>query len=354
MHRYSKPRSQKKGLAPGTLVHIGEKKSEEIKLSLIHYNKTNLKEIELKSVKECAQFINKPGVLWINLDGLHRTETIEQLGQLFKLHPLVLEDIVNTEQRPKLEEYDDYLYIVLKMIYSAPQNSTVVTEQLSLILGKNYVLTFQEKPGDIFDLLRERIRANKGRIRKAGADYLAYSLIDAIIDSYFGIMEKGGEELENLEDEVVSSPSTKTLNRIHHLKRDMIFLRKAIWPLREVIGRLQNIGKPFIQPPTIVYLRDIYDHSIQLMDTVETFRDMLSGMLDIYLSSINNRLNEIMKVLTIIATIFMPLTFITGLYGMNFKFMPELYQAWGYPAVLTVMVFVVAVMLAYFRRKKWI
>lgn len=348
-----KRRSKKRGLAPGTMVHIGEQKTEAVTFELFHFTETDLHEIKLKSVEECVPYKDKPGVLWVNLDGLHRTDLVEQLGQLFSLHPLVLEDIVNTDQRPKLEEYDNYLFITLRMIYLLPRNPVPVIEQISLILGKNYILTFQEKSGDMFDALRERLQNNKGRIRKLGADYLAYSLLDAVIDSYFGVMEKNGEEIEGLEEEVVTNPSPKTLQQIHHLKQEMIFLRRAIWPLREVVSGLQRIGAPLIQPSIGLYLRDIYDHTIQLMDTVETYRDMLSSLLDIYLSSISNRLNEVMKVLTIIATIFIPLTFITSLYGMNFKHMPELNSVWGYPAALSAMASVAAGMLVYFKNKRW-
>ena len=289
------------------------------------------------------------------MSGLHQVELLERLNDCFGLHPLVLEDILNTDQRPKMEDFGDYLYIVLRMLDLDKKNgNAVVSEQISLILGKNFVLTFQEKEGDLFDPLRERIRNGKGRLRKMGPDYLVHALLDAIVDQYFVVLEKLGERIEFLEEELVTRPTPSTLHRLHQLKREMIFLRKSVWPLREVIGTLERGESSLIQASPDLYLRDIYDHTIQVIDNVETFRDMLSGMLDIYLSSISNRMNEIMKVLTIISTIFIPLTFIVGLYGMNFKFMPELEWPWGYPSVLLLMLGVTVFMLFFFRRKKWL
>jgi magnesium transporter len=253
-----------------------------------------------------------------------------------------------------MEDYGDYLYVVVKMLHDKGKTGQVEAEQVSLIIGPNFVFSFQEGEGDVFEPIRERIRNGKGRLRKMGADYLAYSLLDAIVDYYFVILEKLGERVEFLEEELVTNPKTQTLQEIHHLKREMIFLRKAVWPLREVIGALERGESPLIQKGTSLYLRDVYDHTIQAIDTVETFRDMVSGMLDIYLSSVSNRLNAVMKVLTIIATVFMPLTFLAGVYGMNFKYMPELEWRWGYPLVWAVMIGIGGVMLIYFKRKKWL
>jgi magnesium transporter len=280
---------------------------------------------------------------------------LEQLGERFGLHPLVVEDILNTDQRPKLEDYGEYLFIVLKSHYhSDGESGDAEIEQISLVLGPNYVLSFQERAGDEFEPVRERIRSNKGRVRRQGADYLAYSLIDLIADTYFLVLERLGERMETLEEELVTDPTTETLQAIHKLKREMVFLRKSIWPLREVIGALERGESPLIQDTTGVYLRDVYDHIIQVIDTVETYRDMLSGMLDIYLSSVSNRMNEVMKVLTIIATIFIPLTFVAGVYGMNFKHMPELEWPWAYPLVWLAMIIIAGLMVAYFRRKRWL
>jgi len=356
MPKLTKKRSQKAGLPPGTLIHIGEKKREEPKITILDYDETQFQEREAKSVEECFPLKEKPTVTWINVEGLHQVEVLERLGGCYGLHPLVLEDILNTDQRPKMEDYGEYVYIVLKMLtYYDDKSGQIEAEQISLVLGRNFVLSFQEgKKGDVFDLLRERLRGGKGRIRKMGADYLAYSLIDSVVDHYFIILERLGERVEFLEEELMTEPTTKTLQEIYNLKREMIFLRKAVWPLREVVGALERGESPLIQQNTQIYLRDVYDHTIQVIDTIETFRDTVSGMLDIYLSSVSNRLNSVMKVLTIIATIFMPLTFLAGIYGMNFKYMPELEWRWGYPLVWMIMIAIGILMLFYFRKKKWL
>jgi len=354
MARVTKGRSKKAGLAPGTLIHIGTQKMGEPKITILDYDENQFHEREVKAIEECFIFKDQPTVTWINIDGLHQTEILEKLGECYGLHPLVLEDILNTEQRPKMEDYGEYLYVVVKMLHDKGKKGQVEAEQVSLIVGPNFVFSFQESGGDVFEPIRERIRNGKGRVRKMGADYLAYSLLDAIVDYYFVILEKLGERVEFLEEELVTNPKTQTLQEIHHLKSEMIFLRKAVWPLREVIGALERGESPLIQKATSLYLRDVYDHTIQAIDTVETFRDMVSGMLDIYLSSVSNRLNAVMKVLTIIATIFMPLTFLAGVYGMNFRHMPELEWRWGYPLVWAVMIGIGAVMLIYFRRRKWL
>jgi magnesium transporter len=354
MARTHKKSSRMVGLAPGTLVHIGEKKVENVKMTVFDYDETKFEEKEAKTVEECFPYRDKPTVTWINIDGIHNLDLIQKIGEHFNLHPLILEDLVNTAQRPKVEDFEEYVFIVLKMLYQDEKNSEIKEEQVSLILGSNFVISFQEKEGDIFDPIRERIRTGKGKIRKTKADYLAYSLIDAIVDGYFLILEKLGEKAESLEEEVMLEPTTETSRKIHSMKREMISLRKSIWPLREIISNMQRGESPLIHKPTIIYLRDIYDHTIQVIDSIETFRDILSGMLDIYLSSISNRMNEVMKVLTIIATIFIPLTFITGIYGMNFRFMPELAWKWGYPIILFVMAGVVIYMIMLFKRRNWL
>ena len=318
------------------------------------YDESQFQEKEAKKVEDCFLFKDKPTVTWINIDGIHKLDIIEKIGTHFNLHPLVLEDIVNTAQRPKMEDFTDYIFIVLKMLQFDEQENKTAVEQVSLILGSNYVISFQESEGDVFNSIRERIRSNKGRLRKMGPDYLAYCLIDAIVDGYFAILENYGERIEDIEDTVVANPTPETLHSIHSLKGEMIFLRKSVWPLREVINRLERWESPLVSKSLDIYLRDVYDHTIQIIDAIETFRDMLSGMLDIYLSSISNRMNEVMKVLTIIATIFIPLTLITGIYGMNFKFMPELEHPWGYPMAYLIMFAISILMLAYFRRKKWL
>ncbi|KUO40707.1 MAG: magnesium transporter [Hadesarchaea archaeon DG-33-1] len=354
MPRLIKKRLKKVGLPPGALVHIGEKKTEKVRITIVDYDKKKFQEKEAKKVEECFPFKDKPTVTWINVDGIHDPEIIKKLGDYFGMHPLVLEDILNTDQRPKMEDFDNYIYIVLKMLTYDDKSNEVVAEQVSLILGSNFVISFQEKEGDVFNPIRDRIRGDKGRVRKMGADYLAYALTDAIVDNYFTILEKIGERVEFIEEELVTNPTPGTLQTIHNLKRELIFLRKSVWPLREVINGLERGESPLIKGATKVYLRDVYDHTIQVIDTVETLRDMVSGMLDIYLSSISNKMNEVMKVLTIIATIFIPLTFVAGIYGMNFLNMPELEWYFGYPLVLLVMVAIGVTMLFYFRRKKWL
>ncbi len=354
MLKYIKNRSKKSGLPPGTLIHIGEKKSDEVKIRIMDYNEESFQEKEVKTIEECFIFKDKPTITWIDIEGLHKIENLEMLGKCFGFHSLMLEDILNTDQRPKIEDFGDYIYVVLKMFFD-DKNNEIISEQISLIIGKNYVISFQEgMEGDVFNPIRERIRNGKGRIRKMGSDYLAYSLLDAIVDNYFIILEKLGEKIELIEEELITNPIQKTLQIINSLKREMIFLRKSVWPLREVINGLERGESALIKESTQIYLRDVYDHTIQVIDTIETFRDILAGMLDIYLSSISNRMNEIMKVLTIIATIFIPLTFIVGIYGMNFKYMPELEWQWGYPSILSFMAVVAVFMLFYFKRKKWL
>lgn len=350
-----KKRSEKAGLPPGTLVHIGEKKTEKAKITIIDYDEAQFEEKEAKTIEECFPFKDKPTTTWINIEGLHELAIIEKIGEHFGLHPLLLEDIANTEQRPKMEDYGERIFIVLKMLFHDEKANEAKAEQVSLILGPNFVISFQEGiKGDVFDPVRERIRNGKGRTRKMGADYLAYALVDAIVDNYFLILEKLGEKIEDIEEELVTNPASETLRGIHHLKREMIFLRKSVWPLREVLSCLERGESSLIHATTRIYLRDVYDHTIQIIDTIEAFRDMLSGMLDIYLSSISNRMNQIMKVLTIIATIFIPLTFIVGIYGMNFEYMPELKWRWGYFLVLGIMAIIGVWMLIYFRKKRWL
>ncbi|UCG66906.1 MAG: magnesium/cobalt transporter CorA [Deltaproteobacteria bacterium] len=346
--------SKKAGLAPGTLVHDGDKKVEKAKITIIDYDATQFQEKELDTIEECFPFKDTPTVTWINIDGLHEVQIIEKIGKHFSIHPLVLEDILHSGQRPKMEDFEDHIFLVVKMFYYDEKNNEIKMEQVSLLLGSNFVISFQEREGDIFNPIRERIRNHKGRIRRMKADYLGYALLDTIVDNYFIILEKIGEDIENMEEELVTRPTPETLQTIHNLKRELIVLRKSIWPLREVVNSLERGESPLINEATGVYLRDVYDHTIQVIDTIETFRDMVSGMLDIYLSSISNKMNEVMKVLTIIATIFIPLTFVAGIYGMNFEFMPELKWHWGYFAALLVMVAVAVIMVFYFRRKRWL
>ena len=354
MPRFIKRMSRKAGLPPGTIIPVGTETTEESKITLFDYDEARFEERAIKKVEDCLPFKDKPTVTWINIDGLHQTEAVERIGKDFGLHPLVLEDIVNGGQRPKMEDFGDYMFMVLKMLCLEEGTDEVRAEQVGLVLGPSFVISFQEVPGDVFEPIRERIRQTKGRVRKAGSDYLAYTLLDAIVDNYFIILERFGEKIEGLEEELIGNPTPETLQTIHSLKREMIFLRKSVWPLRELISGLQRAESPLITEATGIYLRDVYDHTIQVMDTVESFRDMVSGMLDTYLSSVSNRMNEVMKVLTIIATIFIPITFIAGIYGMNFAFMPELGFRYAYFLALGVMAGVTGVMIRYFRKKGWL
>ena len=344
--------SKKAGLPPGTLIHVGEKKLENVQIKLIDYNEEKIEEKKLTSVDDCFSYIAKPNITWVNIDGLHDIDVINKIGSRFDLHPLVLEDILNTEQRPKMDDMDDYLFIVAKMIYYNPDEEQIKFEQISFVLWENLVLTFQEDIGDVFEPVRERLRKGKGRIRKMGADYLMYTLLDALVDSYYDILEKIGDRVENLEDDLLESPEPDTLQVIHTMKRELVFLRRSVWPIREIIGSLERGESDLISEKTLIFYRDVYDHTIQVIDTIETCRDIVSGMMDLFLSSVSNRMNEVMKRLTVFATIFMPLTFIAGIYGMNFEYMPELKIHWGYPAVWGVMIVVGIIMFLWFKRKK--
>ena len=354
MVRLMKKISKKAGLPPGTLVHVGEKKIEDVQIRLVYYEGDHIEERELDSIEECYGYEEKAGVTWINIDGIHRVDVIEELGAHYRLHPLTLEDVVNTDQRPKVEEFPEYILFVLKTLSYDSSAGELKVESVSLILGPNYVISFQEAAGDVFNPVKARIRKEKGRLRRMGPDYLVYALIDAIVDNYFIVLENMGEEIESLEEELVADPGPATLNKIHYLKRKLISLRRSVWPLREAFSTLERGESDLVQDKTLVFLRDVYDHTIQIIDTIETCRDMVSSMLDIYLSSISNRMNEVMKVLTIFGTIFLPLTFITGIYGMNFKFMPELKWHWGYLFVWVTIIVIGAAMMLFFRRKKWI
>lgn len=354
MPRFIKRRTTKAGAPPGTLIHIGEQKTDQARIYLIDYDADNLQERVIESVEEAFPLKEMPTVTWLNIDGLHQVEVIEKIGHHFGIHPLVLEDILNTGQRPKAEEFEDFLFVVLKMLQHDPEEERISSEQFSLVLGPNFLITFQEVQGDVFRLVRERIRKPKTRIRSSGCDYLAYALIDAIVDHYFTILETLGENIETLEEELLENPTNITMQTIHDMKQEMIYLRKQVWPIREIVNSLIKNESSLIKPSTHVFFRDVYDHTIQVIDTIESYRDILSGMLDLYLSTVSNKMNEVMKVLTIIATIFIPITFVAGIYGMNFKFMPELEWRWGYLMVWAIIALVSAVMIGYFKKKKWL
>jgi magnesium transporter len=346
--------SKKAGLAPGTLVHVGEKKVEKVRIRVIDYSEDHIEERELDTIEQCLPYKDTHTITWINIDGLHEVELVQEIGKCFGLHALVLEDIVHTEQRAKVEEFKDHVFIITKMLSFEEETDHIRAEQFSLVLGPNYVLSFQERYGDVFNPVRERLRKKGGRFRRMGADYLMYALMDAIVDHYFGVLEMIGERLETLEDGIVADPGPDILQQIHHFRKELIFLRKSMWPLRELIHEMQAEESQLIKDRTTIYLRDVYDHIIQATDMIEAFRDIVGGMHDAYLSGISNKMNEVMKVLTIIATIFIPVTFVAGLYGMNFKYMPELEFPWGYPAALGLMSSIAGVMMIWFRRKRFL
>lgn len=339
------------GAPPGTLIYTGEIKSERIKISLIEYNENEFIEKEFYDLSECIENVKPDMVKWINVEGIHKTEVIEKIGKLYGIHSLTLEDIVHVDQRPKFEDYDTYVVAIMKMISF---DKKVVAEQLSIVLMDNMVISFQEPHGgDAFDIIRQRLRQAKGRIRRCGADYLAYSLMDAVIDCYFHAIEKIGDTIEKIEDDIIESSNNETLIHLYELKREMIYLRKQVWPMRDMISNMVRSETKLINPSTDIYLRDLQDHVTRVIDTVETYRDLLSGIMDIYLSTNANKMNEVMKVLTIMSSIFIPVTFIAGVYGMNFEFMPELKSPYGYAITWAVMLTIMLGLIIYFKKKKW-
>lgn len=353
MQKIVKSRLKTIGLPPGSLVHIGDKKRDTTVITQIEYGEDtcNQSNISSKDLSEIKQSEGK--AIWLNIEGLNETEVLAQIGDKFGLHPLVMEDILNTDQRPKIEFSQDYMYICAKMLNYDRKLGEFDIEQISLVLGKNFVISFCEKDTDIFAPVIKRLSLSAGRIRKLGTDYLMYCLLDIIVDNYFTVLEDFSEEIEIAEDELIVQSTSKTLKTIHKLKRQVLFLHKAVWPLRDVLSSLERGESELINDSTNIFIRDLYDHVVQAMDTTETIRDILSSMLDIYLSSTSNRMNEIMKVLTIISTVFMPLSFIVGIYGMNIRNMPELGWPYMYPVLWGVMIAIVAFMLYYFKKKKW-
>ncbi len=349
MRKFSRVKSSEIGHTPGTLHGIEKEIDAEIELIQFNHDEIKRKRVEDFSL----ELIEADYVNWINITGIHDVELVKEVGKSIDLHPLTLEDITNTRQRPKKEEFDEYIITILDML--SYKGEYIQSEQVSLILLENTVITFQEAHGDDFNQVRVRIEENKGQIRKKEADYLFYALLDAIVDNYFHILERNEEVLEELDDLVIGSKTgSDTLETIQNLKQEIVFLRKTIWPLNTILGNLYRIESPLIKKETDYYLRDVYDHIGQLMDEIDVSRDMLSSMLDIYLSNKSNKMNEVMQFLTVISTIFIPLTFVAGVYGMNFKYMPELEHEIAYPAVMFLMLVIAVIQLIYFKRKKWL
>lgn len=359
LKRKVKRRSEKIGLSPGSLVLVGEQRTCETKLRWIRYDEKTLEEREIKSIDEALTFKDNSGVNWLDIEGIHDTNVVAKTGSYLGIHPLILEDILNASIRPKQEDHKDYIVVILKMLCpnknKVSGNVNFESEQVTFILGKNWLVTFQEaKAGDVFDFVRTRIRSAKGKIRGAGPDYLAYALIDAIVDGYFSVLEDLGESIEEMEQKVTERDSALSINNIHDLRRFALSFRRAAWPVRDILSALERDQSNLISAQTHVYLRDVYDHSIEIIDMIESYREMVAGLIELYLSSMSHRMNSIMMVLTVVTTIFMPLTFIAGIYGMNFEHMPELKWEYGYPLIMVVMLAIAVTMLVYFRKRKWV
>lgn len=356
MPKFTRNLSSKVGLPPGTLLHVGNTRADKAYISVVNYDGDSFTATKDVPLADLGKLAARQGVTWIQVQGLN-AKAVEKIGQQFAIHPLVLEDILYTDQRPKLADDGDYLCVIVKSLTVTTEMGDYEAEQVSLILGPNYVISFVESlPGDrdVLASVYDRVRGGRGKICRLGADYLFYALLDSIVDHYFLVLEHLGEKIELLEGQIASQPRPKLLQELHERKHDMLFLRKSIWPVRELVGVLERGETSHIKESTVVYLRDIYDHVIQVIETVEIYRDMLSGMLDIYLSSVSNRMSEVMKMLTIISTIFIPLTFIAGVYGMNFAHMPELEWEYGYPLIISIMLIIGLLMVRYFRKKQWL
>jgi magnesium transporter len=348
-------KSRKKfGLSPGSLVYVGDKKDELINMSVIDYNSDRIDIIENATIEQIRQCNNSDTVSWLNISGIHDTENINNIGKIFNIHPLVLEDVLNTQHRAKIDDYDDYLFVVLKMVYNDPEENDLAFEHVCMVIGKRFLISFQERQKDVFNSVRERLKKTKGHIRQSGTDYLAYALMDMVVDHYFVVLEQMGEDIELLQEEALENPTPDTLNDIQEFKHQIILLRKSVWPLREMIGNLQRGESSLIDKSVMIYLKDVYDHVIHVVETIEMNRDILSGITDIYMSSVSNKMNEVMKVLTVIATMFIPLTFLAGVYGMNFKYMPELQWQYAYPVFWALIILILFVMVMWFKNKKWL
>jgi magnesium transporter len=346
--------TKKLGTRPGSVIYTGEKESQNLFVEAFDYTTESLQEKQYQNVEDIFQYKSTKSVTWININGLNHEDAIEKLGNHYALHPLTLEDIVNISQRPKIEEYDDYLFVVLKMLYY-DKDENIVSEQVSFILGENYVLTFQESDIDVFDGVRERIRHGKGRIRGLGSDYLLYALIDAVTDQYFVIIETMGNKIEDLEDNLFNGYTKDEISvQIQNLKREVLRIRRNVFPLREIINKIEKNESPLIKDKTLHFFRDIYDNIIQISENIDIYREMIWGLMDMYMTTISNKMNEVMKVLTIMATIFIPLTFIAGIYGMNFDNIPELHYEYSYYILWAVMITLFIGMIIYFKRKKWL
>lgn len=345
--------SKKAGLAPGSVVATSKSDGHPASMNFYVYNKNDLVEKTIKNAKDIPEF-NKENVNWLCVQGVHDTVFLEELGKKLGLHPLLLEDVANVNQRPKFENYGPHDFVVMRYLHFDEKDSEIKSEQVTFVLADEYVLSFEENHSDLFRVIVERIKNGKGKIRKQTPDYLLYTLMDLTVDNYFKVLERIGEKIEELDDQLATEPTQETMRNLHKLKRELIFFRKSVWPLREVIRSLQAEGHPIVEDENQIYLRDLHDHLMQVIDITETYRDILGEMLDVYLSTISNKLNEVMKVLTIISTIFIPVTFVASIYGMNFEYMPELHDPNGYWYIMTLMAIIIGVMVIYFKKRKWL
>lgn len=331
---------------------MGWERPEPVGLLVTRYTPTEITEEPWADPLQAFPLAEGPGVTWIDFDGIPESSLVQKIGSELSLHPLVLEDIMNTSQRPKIEDYDDYIFLVVTALRM--EESEVRTEHVSLVLTKNYVLSFREQVVDPWEAVRTRLRAGTGYLRKSGPDYLAYALLDSVVDQYFSVLDSMSTEIESLEASILEETSNRTLHTVHKLKQQMVSIRRVVWPLREIVNHLLRSESSLVEPGTRVFLRDVYDHTIHVLESVESTRDILSGLADLHLSITGHRLNEVMKVLTVIATIFIPLTFLAGIYGMNFEYMPELALKWAYPVLWCVMIALGSLMILFFKRKGWL
>lgn len=352
--KHNKRLSKKSGLPPGTPVHIGKENTRAIQIEMVVYNADSAELKKVASINDCKQFLGNGNISWIHIDGVHDTEMLTQIGEIFNLHPLILEDIPNTLQRPKFEDLGNYLFFTLKHLEYENEDTEIDYEQISFVVGEKFVLSFREKPDDLFDDIRDRLLNGLSKALSRGTDFLAYLLIDATVDSYYEVIEKLEDKIEAMEEDVINDQKGFALENMQSARRDLTLLLKSVFPLREAVGKILRRESKLIQEPTIVFFSDVYDHTIHVVESIESQRDILSGLLDIYLSITSNRMNSVMKVLTVIATIFIPLTFFAGVYGMNFKYFPELFWKYGYLYFWILCVLSISMMLLYFRRKKWL
>jgi magnesium transporter len=348
----NRQRSKKSFLPPGTVEANTSLIAQKVVITIIQFNESFIQETVINNLSELKDYTTGNLVTWINVDGIHDASVIERLGIMYEIHPLTLEDVTNTDQRAKFEDYESYIVVMMKMLN---YDTELHSEQLSIVLKSNLVITFQENQGvDAFSPIRKRLKEAKGRVRRFGADYLCYALIDAVVDAYFNILEIVGDKIELIDEQLIAGPQPNTMQVLHTMKREMIYLRKAVWPMRDMIGTMERSQTELIKPSTDLYLRDVHDHVVRVIETIENYRDLINGIMDLYLSSLSNKLNEVMKVLTIISTLFIPVTFIVGVYGMNFDYMPELRSPYGYAVTWIIMLSIMLSLIYYFRRKKWL